>query len=126
MVPRRSTNSKTQSLEGRQVPRDAHLLHRCKNNSLLQSTKEFAQCARINAVARTFLIRAETWETAMRKVSEYERQAAECRKLAAQMKTLEQRKQLEDAAEVWDRLARERRVGIVENTHDQAQPQTEK
>jgi hypothetical protein len=27
---------------------------------------------------------------------------------------------------VWDRLARERRVGIVENTHDQAQPQTEK
>ena len=62
----------------------------------------------------------------MRKVSEYERQAAECRKLATQMKTLEQRKQLEDAAEVWDRLAHERRVGIVENTHDQAQPQTEK
>jgi hypothetical protein len=104
-----------------------HVCHiAAKNNSLLQSTKEFAQCARINAVARTFLIRAETWETAMRKVSEYERQAAECRKLAAQMKTLEQRKQLEDAAEVWDRLARERRVGIVENTHDQAQPQTEK
>jgi hypothetical protein len=62
----------------------------------------------------------------MRKVSEYERHAAECRKLAAQMKTLEQRKQLEDAAEMWDRLARERRVGIVENKHDQAQPQTEK
>jgi len=56
----------------------------------------------------------------MRKVSEYERQAAECRKLAAQMKTLEQRKQLEDAAEMWDRLARERRMGIVENKHDQA------
>jgi hypothetical protein len=56
----------------------------------------------------------------MRKVSEYERQAAECRKLAAQMKTLEQRKQLEDAAEMWDKLARERRVGIVENKHDQA------
>ena len=58
--------------------------------------------------------------SAMRKVSEYERQAAECRKLAAQTKTPEQRQQLEDMADVWDRLARERRVGIVENKHDQA------
>ena len=32
----------------------------------------------------------------MRKVLEYERQAAECRKLAAQMKIPEKRKQLED------------------------------
>jgi hypothetical protein len=56
----------------------------------------------------------------MRKVSEYERQAAECRNLAARMKTPEQRKQLEDMADVWDRLARERRVGIVENKNDQA------
>jgi hypothetical protein len=56
----------------------------------------------------------------MRKVSEYERQAAECRKLAAQMKTPEQRRHLEDMADVWDRLARERRMGIVENKHDQA------
>jgi len=56
----------------------------------------------------------------MRKVSEYEREASECRKLAAQMKTPEKRKQLEDMADVWDRLARERRVGIVENKHDQA------
>ena len=56
----------------------------------------------------------------MRKVSEYERQAAECRKLAAQTKTPEQTQQLEDIADVWDRLARERRVGIVENKHDQA------
>jgi len=55
----------------------------------------------------------------MRKISEYERQATECRKLAAQMKTPEQRKQLEDMADVWDRLARERRVGIVESKHDQ-------
>ena len=62
----------------------------------------------------------------MRKVLEYERQAAECRKLAAQMKIPEKRKQLEDMADVWDRLARERRVGIVENKHDQAQHQTEK
>jgi hypothetical protein len=56
----------------------------------------------------------------MRKVSEYEREASECRKLAAQMKTAEQRKQLEDMADMWDRLARQRRVGIVESKHDQA------
>jgi hypothetical protein len=60
------------------------------------------------------------WGTAMRKVLEYERQAAECRKLAAQIKTPERRKQLEDMADVWDRLARERRAGIVENKQDQA------
>jgi hypothetical protein len=64
--------------------------------------------------------------SAMRKVSEYERQAAECRKLAAKMKTPEQRKQMEEMADVWDRLARERRVGIVDNKHDQTQSQTEK
>jgi hypothetical protein len=62
----------------------------------------------------------------MRKVSEYERQAAECRKLAVKMKTPELRKQMEDLADVWDRLARERRVGIVDNKHDQTQSQTEK
>ena len=62
----------------------------------------------------------------MRKVLEYERQAAECRKLAAQAITLQQRKQLEDMADVWDRLARERRVGIVENKHDQARSELEK
>jgi len=53
--------------------------------------------------------------TAMRKVLEYEGEAAECRKLAAQMKIPEQRKRLEDMADVWDRLARERRQGIIEN-----------
>jgi len=62
----------------------------------------------------------------MRKVLEYEREAAECRKLAAQMKTPEQRKRLEDMADVWDRLARERRVGIVEHKHDQAGSKLEK
>jgi hypothetical protein len=56
----------------------------------------------------------------MREVSEYERHAADCRKLAAQTKTPEQRKRLQDIADVWERLARERRVGIVENKHDQA------
>jgi len=51
----------------------------------------------------------------MRKVLEYEGEAAQCRKLAAQMKIPEQRKRLEDMADVWDRLARERRQGIIEN-----------
>ena len=31
----------------------------CKNNSLLQSAKEMAQCTRINAVALAFLISTE-------------------------------------------------------------------
>jgi hypothetical protein len=51
----------------------------------------------------------------MRKATEYERQAAECRQLAAQMKKSEQRKQLEDMADVWERLARERRVSATPN-----------
>jgi hypothetical protein len=62
----------------------------------------------------------------VKKIAQYERQAAECRQLAAEMKKPQQRKQLEDMAEVWDRLARERRQGIVENNHNQAQLQTEK
>jgi outer membrane PBP1 activator LpoA protein len=73
------------------------------------------------SLARFKYKRGNSWETAMRKVSEYERQAAECRKLAAQMKTLEQRKQLEDAAEVWDRLARERRQGVIANETEEKQ-----
>src|SRR6516165_7783309 len=50
--------------ESRQVPRlfclpfavVSHLRSLCKNNSLLQSAKEMAQCTRINAVAGAFLI----------------------------------------------------------------------
>ena len=57
--------------------------------------------------------------TAMRKVLEYEKQAVECRRTAAQMKNSQLKKQLEDMADVWDRLARERRQGIVENNPDQ-------
>ena len=48
----------------------------------------------------------------MRKVLKYEQHAAECRQLAAEMKNLQ--------PDVWDRLARQRRQGIVENKHDQA------
>jgi hypothetical protein len=59
------------------------------------------------------------WGTAMRKVLEYEKQAVECRQTAAQMKNSQLKKQLEDMADVWDRLARERRHGIVENNPEQ-------
>jgi len=47
-------------------------------------------------------------------------QAAECRQLAAEMKNPKLKKRLDDMADVWDRLARERRQGIVENNPDQA------
>jgi hypothetical protein len=57
--------------------------------------------------------------TAVRKVAEYEENAAECRRLAAQMKNPRLKKRLDDMAEVWDRLARESRHGIVENNPDQ-------
>ena len=42
----------------------------------------------------------------MRKALEYEQHAAECRQMAAQMKNPQQKKQLEDMADVWDRLGR--------------------
>jgi hypothetical protein len=44
----------------------------------------------------------------MRTVSEYERRAEECRKIALQMKDPEQKKQLEVMAQAWDLLARTR------------------
>jgi hypothetical protein len=50
----------------------------------------------------------------MQKVLEYEQHAAECRQMAAEMKN-PRLSRLEAMAEVWDRLARERRQGIVEN-----------
>jgi hypothetical protein len=55
----------------------------------------------------------------MRKGEEYEGHAAECRRLAAQTKNPRLKKQLDDMAEVWDRLARQRRQGIVENNPEQ-------
>jgi hypothetical protein len=55
----------------------------------------------------------------MQKLSEYEQNAAECRQKAAQSTDPQQKKQLEEMAEVWDRLARERRQGVVENNPDQ-------
>ena len=45
---------------------------------------------------------------AMKKVSEYEAHAAECRKMASQMSNPEHRKQLIEMAETWDMLAQAR------------------
>ena len=56
---------------------------------------------------------------AMRKASEYQQHAAECRLLAGQTKNPQTKKQLEHMADVWDRLARERQQGIVEDNPDQ-------
>jgi hypothetical protein len=53
------------------------------------------------------------------KVSRYEQYADDCRQLANQTKNTEQKKRLEEMAEVWERLARERRQGIVENNTNQ-------
>jgi hypothetical protein len=41
----------------------------------------------------------------MRRVAEYALRAEECRRLAAQMKNPEQKKQIEDMAEAWEQLA---------------------
>jgi hypothetical protein len=50
----------------------------------------------------------------MPKVEEYEEKAAECRRLAAQTKNSKLKKKFDDMADGWDRLARQRRQGIVE------------
>jgi rubrerythrin len=49
----------------------------------------------------------------------YEQNAAECRQKAAQMENPQLKKKLEDMADVWDRLASERRQGILEDISDQ-------
>jgi len=55
----------------------------------------------------------------MLKALEYEQNAVECRRKATQAKTPQQKKRLEEMAEVGDRLANQRRQGIVENDPDQ-------
>ena len=55
----------------------------------------------------------------MQKLSEYEQNAAECRQKAAESTDPQLKKQLEEMAEVWDRLARERRQSVVENNPNQ-------
>jgi hypothetical protein len=49
----------------------------------------------------------------MQLVLKYERHAAECREMAAETLNPRYKKQLEDMAEVWERLAAERRQGII-------------
>jgi hypothetical protein len=49
----------------------------------------------------------------------YEQNAAECRQKAAQMENPQLKKKLEDMVDVWDRLASQRRQGIVEYNPDQ-------
>jgi hypothetical protein len=61
----------------------------------------------------------------MQTVAECEQAAAECRRLAAQIKDPQQKTQMEDMAELWEKLARERRRGIVENKPDQARSEPE-
>jgi hypothetical protein len=51
----------------------------------------------------------------MQKVLEYEQHAAACRQIAAETKNPRYKKQLQDMAEVWDRLAQQRRQGIIED-----------
>jgi hypothetical protein len=57
----------------------------------------------------------------MRKVAEYELRAEECRRLAAQMKDPEQKKQLEDMAQAWELLARAR-LKHLQNGWDRSPP----
>jgi hypothetical protein len=54
----------------------------------------------------------------MLKVLEYEQNAAECRRKASESQTPQQRKRFEEMAEVWERLASQRRQGIVEDNPD--------
>jgi uncharacterized protein YPO0396 len=51
----------------------------------------------------------------MQKVLEYEQHAAACRQRAAETKNAELKKQLEEAAQLWERLAALRRQGVTEN-----------
>lgn len=48
----------------------------------------------------------------MRKVSEYEQHASECRQMATNSKNPTHKKQLEDMADAWTMLARERQKKI--------------
>lgn len=51
----------------------------------------------------------------MQKVLEYEQHAAACREKAAETKNVELKKQLQDAAELWEKLAAALRQGIIES-----------
>lgn len=56
----------------------------------------------------------------MRKVSDYEQHAAECRVMASKTQNPTYRQQLEDMAEAWAMLARERRKQLLRQAEEQA------
>jgi hypothetical protein len=58
----------------------------------------------------------------MRKVSEHERHAEECRQLARAMKNPEHKKQLTEMAETWEMLARERATQLAKQASEPPQP----
>ncbi|MFY9840653.1 MAG: hypothetical protein WAK55_30145 [Xanthobacteraceae bacterium] len=58
----------------------------------------------------------------MQKVLEYEQHASACRQMAADAINQQYKKQLEDMAEVWERLAAQRRQGIVESSPGKTEP----
>jgi hypothetical protein len=62
----------------------------------------------------------------MLKVSEYERHAEECRKMAASMADPNHKKQLEDMAAAWDMLAKERAKRINNGWGQSAQTETKR
>jgi hypothetical protein len=53
----------------------------------------------------------------MRKVSEYEAHAIECREMSGQIKDPLRKKQLEDMAEAWTKLASERRKQLAKQAN---------
>lgn len=55
----------------------------------------------------------------MHKLSEYEDHATECRKMATIMRDPVHRKQLEDMAEAWAMLARERKKKLLRESNGQ-------
>jgi hypothetical protein len=57
----------------------------------------------------------------LKKASEYRQHAKECRDLARGMEHNEQRKQLMDMAEMWDRLAIDR-AALIERHPELAKP----
>jgi hypothetical protein len=52
----------------------------------------------------------------MQRISEYERNAAECRQMARRTQNQNQKRQLEDIANTWDELARERHHHVLKPT----------
>ena len=62
----------------------------------------------------------------MRKLSEYEQHAQECRNMTGSMKDPEHKKQLQDMAAAWEMLANERRKQLARQAPSvQAPPMAE-